>query len=195
MAPLVRSSRRAIGGLPPRVLRDAGSVYEPERLRRAALWYRTVPAQAARGRVGRRPLGLRRWSAPPHRGPWAPRHFTPDHPPVRQPARYPASMGNRARIRSAVKAAASALPWLLLFVFGLSLQALQATQKDLGTVVQFWLFTLGSAAALLGSFGVGQRIGREQTNETLRVKLETAFRRTARLYDRLRAVQDDVNSR
>lgn len=97
-------------------------------------------------------------------------------------------------LASTLKAIGSALPWLLLFVVGLSMQAIQVTQKDLEPDVQFLLFSIGGAAALLGSFGVGARIGREQTNETLRIKLETAFRRTARNYARMRVIKDDLEN-
>jgi hypothetical protein len=72
------------------------------------------------------------------------------------------------------------------------MEGIQATQPTLPDDVAFWLYIAGGAAALLGSFGVGQRIGRQRENETLRVRLGTAFRGTARLYTRLGVLQDDL---
>jgi hypothetical protein len=103
-----------------------------------------------------------------------------------------ASMGTGAWFGGIARAVGRAVPWLLLLVVGLSVQAFQSTQKNLGSDVQFWLYAIGGALVVLGGLGIGDQIGREQTNEALRVKLETAFRRTARLYDRLNVVKSDV---
>jgi hypothetical protein len=81
---------------------------------------------------------------------------------------------------------------LALFILGVVLQGIEATQPAVPKDVSFWLFVLGGASSVMGSVGIGQRYGREQTNEALRVKLATAFRRTARLYERLRIVQANV---
>jgi hypothetical protein len=93
------------------------------------------------------------------------------------------------RLWSAIQ---GSVPWVLLFLVGLALQGIVATQDGLAKELKFVLNSLGGGAALLGSFGVGERLGREQSNEALRVKLATAFRRTARNYARMLVVKQDV---
>jgi len=56
------------------------------------------------------------------------------------------------------------------------------------------LYVLGGSAALVGSLGLGAWLGRQQADETLRIKVAPAFRRTARLYRRLGVLQADLES-
>ena len=97
-------------------------------------------------------------------------------------------------MKSIATAILAAFPWVLLFAVGLVMQGIQATGEDLPSNVSVLLYSVGGVAALIGSFGVGARIGREQTNDALRVKLATAFRRTARIYARMRVIQRDLGT-
>lgn len=81
---------------------------------------------------------------------------------------------------------------LLLFAAGVVVKAIVATQSSLPRDTALWLSIVGDTSAVIGSLGIGQRFGRQQRDEALRVKLETAFRRTARLYERMKIVQGNV---
>lgn len=87
------------------------------------------------------------------------------------------------------------LPWIILIVLGLLFQGLQATDSNLPPGTALVLFLAGGLAVIAGTAGLGVQVGRHRADETLRLKLAPAFRRTFRMYQRLAALQRTIGDR
>ena len=97
-------------------------------------------------------------------------------------------------LSSVLRSVSAGASWLLLLLVGLFLQAFQASQA-LSPNASLALFLVGGLLVVIGGAGIGQRIGRDRADETLRLKLAPAFRRTFRMYRRLLALQVTVGER
>jgi hypothetical protein len=87
------------------------------------------------------------------------------------------------------------LPWLSLVGAGLIMQGFSSLDTELASGVALPLYVAGGLAVIAGTTGLGVQIGRHRADETLRLKLAPAFRRTFRIYQRLAALQRVIGER
>ena len=96
--------------------------------------------------------------------------------------------GLREQIKGAARTDAG---YVLLTIFGVIVGGVQVF-FTLPDAAELALFVVGSVSTLLGAAGFGAALGRERTDENLRLKLEPPYRRTVGLYDGISRVAWDL---
>jgi hypothetical protein len=81
-----------------------------------------------------------------------------------------------------------AFPWALLVVIGTILLALQAF-GDLSEPAKITLFLIGTIASITGGAGVGAILQQGTLDESMRLRMRPAFRRTFRVLEGLAELQ------